>query len=151
MDHTTPGSEGNHCDLVPAPLKFEDLGDDAALATVWTELAMIEWMPCRYDRATLAAFTPYLMPLARLSEVAIVDELPQADAPVSIVGDYKLMLKIEIDVPAERIRLGKEIARLESDIARHAGNASRAVCTARSTSSRVAKSTSPVCRPNAGL
>ena len=70
------------------------------------------------DRATLVAFTPYLLPLARLSDIAIVDELPQADAPVSIVGDYKLMLKIEVDVAAERIRLGKEIARLESDIAR---------------------------------
>ena len=34
---------------------FEELGDDAALATVWTELALIEWMPCRYDRAKLAA------------------------------------------------------------------------------------------------
>ena len=34
---------------------FEELGDDAALATVWTELAMIEWMPCRFHRATLAA------------------------------------------------------------------------------------------------
>ena len=68
------------------------------------------------DRATLAAFTPYLMPLARLSEITIVDELPQVDAPVSIVDDYKLMLKIEVDVVAERARLGKEIERLASDI-----------------------------------
>ena len=34
---------------------FEELGDDAALATVWTELAQIEWMPCRYERAEAAA------------------------------------------------------------------------------------------------
>ena len=34
---------------------FEQAGDDAALATVWTELAGIEWMPCRYDRAEIAA------------------------------------------------------------------------------------------------
>jgi valyl-tRNA synthetase len=74
------------------------------------------------DRATLTAFTPYLMPLARLSEVTIVDGgLPQADAPVSIVGDYKLMLKIEIDVAAERARLGKEKDRLESEIAKAQG------------------------------
>ena len=45
----------------------------------------------------------------------------------------------------------KMAVRFESDIARHAGNASFAVCTARSISSRVAKSTAPVCRPSAGL
>jgi tetratricopeptide (TPR) repeat protein len=34
---------------------FEELGDDAALATVWTELAMVEWMPGRFYQANLAA------------------------------------------------------------------------------------------------
>ncbi len=71
------------------------------------------------DHATLTAFTPYLMPLARLSEITIVDgELPQADAPMSIVGDYRLMLRIEIDTAAERARLGKEKERLEAEIAK---------------------------------
>jgi valyl-tRNA synthetase len=72
------------------------------------------------DPPTLTAFARYLMPLARLTEVTIVDELPQADAPVSIVGDYRLMLKIEIDVVAERARLGKEMERLEGEIAKAA-------------------------------
>jgi valyl-tRNA synthetase len=70
------------------------------------------------DRATLEAFAPYLAPLARLSDVRIVDELPAGDAPVQIVGDYRLMLHIEIDVAAERERLAKDIARHEGEVAK---------------------------------
>ena len=34
---------------------FEEIGDETGQATVWTELAGVEWMPCRYNRAELAA------------------------------------------------------------------------------------------------
>jgi valyl-tRNA synthetase len=70
-------------------------------------------------RAQLETFAPYLAPLARLSDVQIVATLPAeaAQAPVQIVDDYRLMLKIEVDVAAERERLGKEVARLEAEIA----------------------------------
>ncbi|HET8832848.1 MAG TPA: valine--tRNA ligase, partial [Casimicrobiaceae bacterium] len=70
------------------------------------------------DRATLAELAPYIAPLARLSDVRIVDVLPPGDAPVSIVGEYRLMLHIEIDVAAERGRIAKDIVRHEGEIAK---------------------------------
>jgi valyl-tRNA synthetase len=70
------------------------------------------------DRARLEAFAAYLTPLARLAEVKIVDELPDTDAPVQVVGETRLMLHIEVDAAAERERIGKEIARLEGEIAK---------------------------------
>ncbi|MDE2365924.1 MAG: class I tRNA ligase family protein, partial [Betaproteobacteria bacterium] len=71
------------------------------------------------NKRILAGFAPYLMALARLSEVEIVpDELPHAEAPVAIAGEFRLMLKIEVNKDEERARLAKEINRMEGEIAR---------------------------------
>ena len=59
--------------------------------------------------------------LAKLSEVKIYSDeaLLERDAPgapMALIGDLKLLLKIEVDVDAERTRLSKEIDRLANEI-----------------------------------
>ena len=68
------------------------------------------------DHDRLQSFAPYLQALAKLSEVQVVDTLPESPAPVSVAGSTRLMLKVEIDIAAERERLNKEALRLEGEI-----------------------------------
>jgi valyl-tRNA synthetase len=95
------------------------------------------------DNATLAAFAPYMQALARLSDVQIVSDVNAAAkgaaAPIKVVDDFRLMLKIEVDVEAERDRLAKEIARLENEIRKSEGKLGNAGFVERAPESVVAQ------------
>jgi valyl-tRNA synthetase len=68
--------------------------------------------------AMLETFAPYIKALAKLADIAIVETLPDAGAPIAVVGEFRLMLKIEVDIAVEKERLGKEIGKLEAEIAK---------------------------------
>ena len=70
------------------------------------------------NRGQARSYAPYMQLLGRLSGVEVVDKLPEGDAPVAIVGNWRLMLHIEIDRDTEIVRLDKEIARLDNEIAK---------------------------------
>jgi valyl-tRNA synthetase len=73
------------------------------------------------DAATVRAMTGYMAGLCKLSEVQLLDTLPDSPAPVAVVGNTRLMLQVEVDVAAERERLSKEIKRIETEIAKCQG------------------------------
>ena len=64
-----------------------------------------------------------LQALAKLNEVKVFDDdatwaaAAQA-APVAVVGDARMCLYMEIDVAAEKVRLSKEIARIDGEVAK---------------------------------
>ncbi|BDI08061.1 valine--tRNA ligase [Sphaerotilus microaerophilus] len=73
------------------------------------------------DAGFIAEAAPVLKALSKLSEVQVIaDEAAFSEAtrlaPVVVQGDARLALKVEIDVGAERERLGKEITRLSGEI-----------------------------------
>ena len=73
------------------------------------------------DEAFVSEASALLKALAKVSEVQVLADdtayaLATRNAPVVVHGQTRLALHIEIDVPAERERLGKEIARLQGEI-----------------------------------
>ncbi len=79
------------------------------------------------ENAFMTQAAPVLQALAKLSDVKVFAEeaswqaAAQA-APVAVVGEARVCLHMQIDVAAEKIRLGKEAARLEGEIAKANNN-----------------------------
>jgi len=73
------------------------------------------------DADFMRANAAVLQSLAKLSEVKVFDDeaawqAAAQSAPVAMVGGARMCLFIEVDVAAEKIRLNKEISRLEAEI-----------------------------------
>jgi valyl-tRNA synthetase len=78
------------------------------------------------EAAFLTQSAPVLQALAKLNEVRVFDSeaawaaAAQA-APVAVVGNARICLYMEVDIAAEKLRLGKELARLEGEIVKAQG------------------------------
>ena len=96
------------------------------------------------DAPFVAQATPLLAALARLSEVRQFDsdaEFAQAtsNAAVAVQGESRLALYVEVDVAAETERLGKEIARLQGEVAKASSKLSNESFVARAPAQVVAQ------------
>ncbi|MFS8085550.1 MAG: class I tRNA ligase family protein, partial [Acidobacteriota bacterium] len=67
------------------------------------------------ERGFVGRMQPYIAALAKMSDVRWVETLPVSNAPVQVIASFQLMLEVEIDVAAERERLGREKLRLEGE------------------------------------
>jgi valyl-tRNA synthetase len=127
------GKQGDSIMLQPYPLANDDAYDNHAIDQVQDLKALVDAVrglrgemklsPAEKVPLALAGdsnryqpFGPYLTALAKLSKFDIHAELPAGDAPVAIVGDCRLMLRVEIDKNAEMARMQKEISRIESEV-----------------------------------
>jgi valyl-tRNA synthetase len=73
------------------------------------------------DAGFVAEAAPLIKALAKLSEVRVLEgesDFAQASAAAAVVvlGDLRLALHVEVDLAAERMRLDKEMLRLEGEI-----------------------------------
>jgi valyl-tRNA synthetase len=96
------------------------------------------------DAAFISRAAPVLQALAKLSEVRIfTDEDAWAAAakatPVAVVGQARLCLFMEVDVGAEKARLGKEAARLQGELAKANGKLSNQAFVAKAPAAVIAQ------------
>jgi valyl-tRNA synthetase len=137
------GIAGESVSVAPYPQAQPEKIDEAAIAHIGRLKALVDG--CRQLRGEMnvspgtrlpayvvgdAAFireaAPVLQALAKLSEVKVFDDeaawaAAAKAAPVAVVGEVRLCLYMEIDVAAEKLRLGKEAARLTGELAKANG------------------------------
>lgn len=138
------GREGASIAIAAYPEAQPEKIDEAAIAYVGRIKAMVD--ACRTLRGEMGVSPAQRLPLLALGDNAEAAEFLQANAavlknlaklsdvkvfsdeaawqaeaqsaPVSVVGDARLALFVEIDVEAEKARLSKEAKRLEGEIAK---------------------------------
>jgi valyl-tRNA synthetase len=94
-----------------------------------TRLPLLALAHNAQDADFLRSSAPVLQALAKLNDVKVFEDeaawsaAAQA-APVAVVGELRVCLFIEVDVAAEKIRLGKEAARLQGEIQKAHGKLS---------------------------
>lgn len=141
------GREGASIAIAAYPEAQPEKIDEAAIAYVGRIKAMVD--VCRTLRGEMGVSPAQRLPLLALGDNAEAAEFLQANAavlknlaklsdvkvfsdeaawqaeaqsaPVSVVGDARLALFVEIDVEAEKARLTKEAKRLEGEIAKANG------------------------------
>jgi valyl-tRNA synthetase len=94
-----------------------------------TKLPLFVLASTAQEKAFVQDSAPVLQALAKLNEVRLFDVEAEwataaAAAPVAVVGDARICLYMEVDVAAEKMRLGKEVTRLEAQIANANGKLS---------------------------
>ncbi len=129
------GKKGETVMLAPYPKSQPEKIDEVAERQIGTEKEIItalrnlrsEMKISPAARIPAISTSPHPLPnissiiaLAKLSELKYVseEELNNTDAPLKIVYETKLKLKIEIDVAAEHARLAKEVARLNGEVSK---------------------------------
>ena len=73
------------------------------------------------DIAFMNQSAPVIKALAKLSEVKVFENETEwaaaaQAAPVAVVGEARVCLHMEVDIAAEKLRLGKEATRLEGEL-----------------------------------
>jgi valyl-tRNA synthetase len=149
-DSDTPGQAGPSVSIAAYPISQPERIDEGAIAQIAKLKLLVD--ACRNLRgemnvppstrlplyvvaqtASEAAFLEesalILQALAKLNEVKLFanETSWQAAAqasPVAVVGDARICLHMEVDVAAEKLRLGKEVTRLEGEIAKANGKLS---------------------------